>query len=378
MEATGSCSGRLNLAGANPTYDEAVAVSGKIEIGGEETATEVFEPGLARGGSGSGSEGAGNRGGSTVPNWSPLVPRSLRVRFASTHFADDATIPVKATIVWKLFKNLAHVATTTTSATVNVKAYNKLQTLGTNVDEYGTYRASIALASSKTASAAVTALDPSHTSAPGSWPFYETHSTITTRLQASTVMSALTHGSTNEFADSDKSEIVTFGYDVNAAVTGRAGTIPRFNLVAFWSCQTLIPGAENSSPAPNKFGVIGDLDRAYAGFNASVFDRMWSKAIRQANTMSMNNLDSDLGDHAYIFWTEILSGKTVHEAVQKANEEYPPIGVLQSGNPPQYGDVPMLYVGDPRTNLINVYLTLGEYNALLAANKPTNVWWIKL
>lgn len=117
-EVLGSVSGRLNKAGTNPPYDEAVAYSGAIEIGGEAIPVKIFEPSLSRG-----AEEEGNRGGSTQPNW---MPRSLPVRFASTHFADGASIPVTFTVVWKFFKGLQEVATTTTSATVNVKAHNKV------------------------------------------------------------------------------------------------------------------------------------------------------------------------------------------------------------------------------------------------------------
>ena len=333
---------------------------------------------------------AGSGGG--LPAGTP-IPAGASVRFASTHFSDGASVVIVMTAEFERqsrqygstgSNGIYDLPVRTVVATRTVQAYNKLQTLGTNVDDTGIGNPQFVSSSNKTTGAATTLLNPSHTSHPGASALAESKVAILAKSDFCTAVSAMVHG--NKFgifpsvANPSAPNPATFVYSQEIKTAVEARSTPPFNMVAFWACATIDPANPFNSPCLAAYKSVGFLDRAYAGFdkivNLDVFSGLaWANYDPNDPNDDIGSAQYELGDHANLFWFLIHQGDTVQQALSLANAAYPPTHYNASDRPEK---LPMGWYGDPRANLINVYLTQAEYDARIAAGQPTNVWWIKL
>ena len=190
-------------------------------------------------------------------------------------------------------------------------------------------------------------------------------------------MMAITHGFALGFDDPFGNSVwwnEQISFDVTDRIVAKvAAGIPGYNVVTFWSCDTLSGG--NAPVAA--FGLSGD-DRAYAGFTDKVAINCWFKSTWDASGRGgpSGPYEATLADHAYYFWVSFQGGATFKEALDDANGHVMPHTI-----DPETGArsmLPMDLRGDQYATINFVYFTESERQLLVGSPNGVTVWLTKL
>ncbi len=184
-------------------------------------------------------------------------------------------------------------------------------------------------------------------------PYYH-RTDLLNHLKLATVFITLTHGSLGSYSSSygpaQENEEVGFG----AAFSGRAATTPPFNLVVFYSCETL--GADGSPGGNIGFQISStSIGKAYLGFDQTISLTVGKEIGRDANGEPIWQYGT-LKQHAEVLFSALGDGKTVDEAVELANTAWSP-GKFVNNN---FVPTQIYLQGDSRTTINRVYLYFGE------------------
>ncbi|HXH61651.1 MAG TPA: hypothetical protein VNI20_09880 [Fimbriimonadaceae bacterium] len=252
-------------------------------------------------------------------------------------------------------------------------AYNKMQILGTELNNKGVENTRDHNISVGIMSAAISALD-THTSTPssalGGLSIGKTFHV--NGIPDSTAIVDATHGGDDHFMDSFgwtvnpfsdpnyTSKKITFGTDVLQQSQSKSEVQPKYNLAIFYSCSAM------SVHAPvGAYEMSSVQARASAGFAHDVLD----DAIDLSTGATV-----DFDKHADIFFAALAAGETLSNAGNLADSKYG-IEFVENG---VLGTQTMIVADDPATRMKFVYLTLPERFNLMAGNKSTDVNVVRL
>lgn len=305
------------------------------------------------------------------------------IRFASTRWADGTSVAGTLTLTYKLKRQSGAIIDSPPVVTViTPQTFNRLQLLGTNDNPFGGEDPLFQTQSDLLTQFASASSSPSHTVNPSAGLAARSESAvaIAQKITESTFMVALTHGSAYDFSDSHSNFVVHFDFglglpDVHVEVMQKPSAgIPPYNLVCFWACATL-----SGSPHLPVIGYeIQSPDQAYLGFARSIQVDLWTaQQIKEHGFPPHWSVPKEGGisDHASDFLDHLWLGDTVADALDKANENFPPIHSLGNN---QYEQQPMEFRGDEYTRMRYVYLTGPERTILNNDISKINVWWILL
>ena len=314
------------------------------------------------------------------------------IRFASTHFADDASIPIEFDVIFVLQgQGLPDYPVALPPVVVNLKAYNKALYLATMEYWSGTQflkpddqgypvpcqTADVAKLVIDAGAAKLNGTTMNHTTVPdnGDGTTYresEGQNRLDTNLSLATVMFACTHGEQGRFRASHADELwysPTYSNEVKTYVTSKPGTprpprdVPPYNMAFFYACETLAGG----NNAPIAFGLLGlgspgevFPNKAYLGFAGKVKETLY-----QPSTETLEK-------HSERLMSFLMQGYTVTDALRWTQD---PNGNPSAKRARSWSDglIDMLVKGDTYARLVNVYLSGAE---LAIVNKEVlNRWW---
>lgn len=301
----------------------------------------------------------------------------FKFRYATTKVSDGADLVFRVTGDVRANSGTPWIPV---NETFTFKAYNKAQSLGTTVDQFGNDNGLFETASTNAHNGLISAMQASHSFLPptAATAIAQTKTLILEKIPLATVMNGLTHGSNDSFEDSFGADDVTFGVDVVSGRGQKASLgIPDYNLVVFWSCST-IPAAAPFLSALS-YGILPwQNNRAYLGFDGPVallvFDRAAWLAWQSGG--SDEPPPPPVGDLSLVsnkFWNRMADGYVVDDSVSHAYETYITV-TIDSNNQPD--SIALTVLGDSGATLKFVYFNLTERFG--KPREQLTVYWTKL
>lgn len=211
---------------------------------------------------------------------------------------------------------------------------------------------------------------------------------VKNNIAPNTVMLDATHGSATWFMDSYgwtsnilqepsyASKIIYFEDDVAPRARakasshdqyGKSDAQPLYNLAAFYSCDAL-----DGLWAAEAYKMTDPvIFRAIVGFGKKVATTVVDVALYNQNPNDPSVYEKPLNVHAAKFFELLGTGKYVDDAAYATDQIY---RVIDGASPPGVPVTqPMLVMGNVRTRLKHVYLSLFEWNQLSTGGGSTNI-----
>jgi len=293
-----------------------------------------------------------------------------QARFASTHFAHDTSLPVTLELSFHLTRLNGSVIDKKVATTITPKVYNKAFVFATKIPVNNVPPLPTASQTSKPAAIDAECELASYNHAvqhgTGEIDAVDRATILSTSVLAlSTVFWADSHGGSNSsgfydsFSESDPLHFVTWG-NVGLQVGNKnsgATPIPPYNLAILYFCSSL--GAGNATTA---FDLTRQSDCGAAGFTGTYTTVIWAGRTDPVNMLDILNDPPDAAtrNHNQELMLRLCGGKALEDAITAANAAFPP-RVRSNG---VFVPCEMTSVGDKRTRIVNVYLTMTEESAL--------------
>lgn len=348
---------------ANSTYDDAQFYKVTIKFDGVQVYEKEYEVG---------SGGSFSSFGCPVGQTYAQAHQPADVRFASTHYdhLEDVTIEVKCWFA--LIDNGNVVTTTTVTATIEPKVYNRAAFWKTSYRSDGsTWNSSEAATINEVMidgnGGFVT--DAKYGKYTGSGGLDDNRSQAEADMDPSTALFAVTHGhipGQNQYGYLAHAlgYVVTtenhwFTWSQINALVDDGDAMPSYAWVMLYACELGL--VESDLRAAFE---VRNVDGVFLGFGAEV----WPYARRVSDGTIVG-----LHEHSNVFFAKMAEGFSASQALSATQTLYVPRNGPYSGTGSL--DVPMVLYGDGLTTLQWLYLTFAERDAA-----PSNKFadWIKI
>ena len=297
-------------------------------------------------------------GGETVNVPSPgtnALNNAKGIRIDSTHFEHGADFTIELKITFHISNSTSSKNVTVTLNLTDKDVHNEALVTKTLVPWHGypatgtySYQAVAAVG----AAAAKTKFESGNQYVPSNSEHTEEQMLVA--LPTATVLFAFTHGDVSGIYPKNLDEFV--GWSDMAGSPLQSTIFPGRNLAFFYACST----ANSGYAAPAALGMMAGQStyRANAGVVGFPFI-VWSllKAGDSNEEIPGIEATTPLNEHSAKLLDDLLSGLTLGQAVQNANDDFPPRTApdINSGDPPDLVYMPMLVKADPLAKLHHVY-----------------------
>lgn len=308
-------------------------------------------------------------------------------RFASTHFNHGASILVQVKAGFTLYDQQMGGMGVIVEASISVDAYNEVLSWGTDEDlgPNGFFRPNPEplLSPPLVAREAFALLYPDeyvglkHLKYPASTAGDAVKELQEDELEAemdkATLYVTVTHGAGNPEVgniglrssyddgnaangDDELTWAEIAGYVSRVHTPPTTQTVPLPNMSLVWACAN----HSGLDAAASAFGMVGRPNAAHAGFEQSVAARLFNMG-RQS-----------LARHTEAVLNELRRGKRLKDAVETANNDWPPQAYPISDPPTS---IEMKIRGDAWSRLVNVYVSEAEGETLFVELKDSWYWF---
>ena len=181
-----------------------------------------------------------------------------------------------------------------------------------------------------------------------------TEAQLLAALPTATVFFAFTHGEWDGLYPKDITEFV--GWNEMAGAPLQSTIFPGRNLAFFYACST----ASSGYAAPAALGMMAGESTYRQNVGVAGFPQvLWSLLKAGDSTATISGLYAATKLHAHTskLPDDLLSGVTLGQAVQNANDDFPPRTAIYPivSDPPELYHMEMKVKGDPLARLRKVY-----------------------
>jgi len=277
------------------------------------------------------------------------------IRIDSTHFEHGADFTIELKLTFHLSNSTSSKNVIVTLNLNDKDVHNEAlvtKTLVTDQGQPNSHPDSYPSVAAVGAAAAKTKFESGNQYVPSSNE--HTEAQMLAALPTASVFFAFTHGTWSGIAPKDNTEFV--GWTEMAGAPLQSTIFPGRSLAFFYACST----GSSGYAAPAALGMMAGESTYRANAGVVGFpDIVWSLLKQGDSDEEIPGIEATtpLSEHSAKLLDDLLSGLTISEAVQNANEDFPPRTApdLNSGDPPDLVYTPMLVKADPLAKLHHVY-----------------------